>query len=166
MIKIKKLSRQYVWFMMEKQFWPRVLYGLCAALTSYKVLLECLMSRYCEIDPQGGIRQSTKRGTHQLGFRFYCVGCPHPAIECLITQLNKMFMHYGNQSGLRLQMQNYTMELLVIKLGMSPQPFQEEYKACHHWVCPKPFTSIENLCLEENYEKVMINKLWIYFGLK
>jgi hypothetical protein len=55
MIKIRKLSRWCVWFMMEKQFCPRALYGLCAVLALDKVLLECLMSRYCKIHPQGGI---------------------------------------------------------------------------------------------------------------
>ena len=82
--------------MMEKQFWSRVLYGLCAISALYIVLLEGLMSTYCKIHPQGGIQQLARRGTHQLGIRFYGVGCLHPAIECLIAQLNKMLMHYGN----------------------------------------------------------------------
>jgi hypothetical protein len=133
MIKIGKLSWRYVWFMIETHFWLRVLYSLCTVSASYKVLLECLTSTYCNIHPQRGIQQSARRGTRQLGIGFYSVGCPHPAIKCLISQLNKMLMHYGNQSCLGLQIQN-TMELLVIELGMSPQPFQEEYKVCHHWV--------------------------------
>jgi hypothetical protein len=128
-----KLSRRYVWFMMEKQFWLRVAYGLCAVLALYKVTLECLMSTYCKIHPQGRIQRSARRGIRQLGINFYGVGCPHPAIKCFIAQLNKMLMHYGNQSCLGLQMQN-TMELLVIELGMSLQPFQEDYEACQHWV--------------------------------
>jgi hypothetical protein len=32
-----------------------------------------------------------------------------------------------------LKMQNTT-KLLMMELGMSLQPFQEEYAACHHWV--------------------------------
>jgi hypothetical protein len=46
MIQVGKLSRRYVWFMMEKQFWPRVLYGLCAVSASYEELSECLMKVY------------------------------------------------------------------------------------------------------------------------
>jgi hypothetical protein len=126
-IKAGKVSRHYIWFMMEKQFWPRVAFRLCAVLALYKVLSESLMSTYCEIHPQGEIRQSTRRGIRQLGIGFYGVGCPHPAIECFIAQLNKMLMHYGNQSCLGLQMQNTT-ELLVIELGMSLQPFQEDHE--------------------------------------
>ncbi len=50
-IKTGKLSRCYLWFIMEKQFWPRVAYGLCAVFASDKVLLECLMNTYCKIHP-------------------------------------------------------------------------------------------------------------------
>jgi hypothetical protein len=117
-----KLSRRYVWFMLEKQFAPRVFYGLCAVSALYNELAECLMSVYCKIHPQGGIRRLARRGIGQLDLGFYDVGCPHPAIECLIAQLNKLLMHYGNQSCLGLKMQN-TMELLVMELGMSLQPF-------------------------------------------
>ncbi len=107
--------------------------GLCAVSASYNELAECLMSMYCKIHPQGGIYRSARRGICQLDLGFYGVGCPHPAIECLIAQLNKLLMHYGNQSCLGLKMQN-TMELLVMELGMSLQPFQEDHVACHHWV--------------------------------
>ncbi len=91
------------------------------------------MGVYCKIHPQGGIHRLAMRGICQLDLGFYGISCPHPAIECLITQLNKLLMHYGNQSCLGLKMQN-TMELLMIKLGMSLQPFQEECAAYHHWV--------------------------------
>ncbi len=128
-----KLSRQFVWFILEKLFAPRVFYGLGTVLALYNELAECLMSVYCKIHPQGGIHRLARRGIRQLDLSFYGVGCPHPAIECLIAQLNKILMHYGNQSCLGLKMQN-TMELLVMELGMSLQPFQEDYAACHHWV--------------------------------
>jgi hypothetical protein len=107
--------------MLEKQFAPRVFYGLCAILALYNELAECLMSMYCKIHPQGGIRRLARRGICQLDLGFYGVRCPHPAIECLIAQLNKLLMHYGNQSCLGLKMQNTT-DLLVMELGMSLQP--------------------------------------------
>ena len=133
MIQVGKLSRRHVWFMLEKQFWPRVSYGLCAVSASYDELSECLMKVYYQIQPQGGIRRSARRGIRQLDLGFYGVGCPHPAIECLIAQLNKLLMHYGNQSCLGIQMKN-TAEQFVLELGMSPQPFQEDFSACHLWV--------------------------------
>ena len=76
MIQAGKLSRRYVWFMLEKQFWPRVSFGLCAVSASYDVLSECLMKVYYQIHPQGGIRRSARRGIRQLGLGFYGVGCP------------------------------------------------------------------------------------------
>jgi hypothetical protein len=119
--------------MLEKQFAPRVFYGLCAISALYDELAEFLMGVYCKNHPQGGIGWSARRGIRQLDRGFYGVGCPHPAIKCLIAQLNKLLMHYGNQSCLGLKMQNTT-ELLVMELGMSLQPFQEDYTTCHHWV--------------------------------
>ena len=64
---------------------------------------------------------------------FYGVGCPHPAIECLTTQLNKLIMHYGSQPGLGLNMQT-SLELLIIDTGLSLQPVTEDYDTCQHWV--------------------------------
>jgi hypothetical protein len=90
------------------------------------------MGVYCKIHPQGGICWSARRGICQLDRGFYGVGCPYPANECLIAHLNKLLMHYENESCLGLKMQNTT-KLLVVELGMSLQPFQEEYAAYHHW---------------------------------
>jgi hypothetical protein len=119
--------------MMDKQFWPRVSYGLCAVSASYKDLLECLMKTYYGILPQGGIRRTARRGSRQLDLSFYSIGCPHPAIDCLIAQLNKLLMHYGSQLCFGLEMQA-SVELLVIELGLSIQPFQEDFSLHHHCV--------------------------------
>jgi hypothetical protein len=54
MVAAGKLSKWNVWFMMDKQFWPRVSYGLCAVSASYNKLLECLMKTYYRIHLQGG----------------------------------------------------------------------------------------------------------------
>ena len=135
MIKGGKLSRRNVWFMLDKQFWPRISFGLCAIAATYQELSECLMKIYYEIHPQGGIRRTARRGTRQLAAGFYGVGCPHPAVECLAAQLNKFIMHYGSHSCLGSNMQAST-ELLIIELGLSLQPFAESYDACQHWVTP------------------------------
>ena len=133
MIQAGKLSRRHIWFMLEKQFAPRVFYGLCTISALYKELAECLMGIYYKIHPQGGICRTARRGICRLDRGFYGVSCPHPAIECLVAQLNKLLMHYGNQSCLGLKMQT-SMELLVIELGMSLQPFQVDYVNCQKWV--------------------------------
>jgi hypothetical protein len=135
MVEAGKLSRCNVWFMLDKQFWPRISFGLCAVAATYRELLECLMKIYYEIHPQGGIRCTARRGTRQLAAGFYGVGCPHPAVKCLIAQLNKLIMHFGSPSCLGLNMQ-ISVELLVIKLGLSLQPFAEDYDTSQHWVTP------------------------------
>jgi hypothetical protein len=97
--------------------------------------MECPMKIYYKIHPQGRIRHTARRGTRQLAAGFYGVGCPHPAIECLIVQLNKLIMHYGSPSCLGLNMQTL-IELLIIETGLSLQPFTEDYNTCQHWVTP------------------------------
>ena len=133
MIKVGKLSCRNVWFMMDKQFWPRISFGLCAVPATFHELSECLMKVYYEIHPQGGIRRTARGGTRQLASGFYGIGCPHPAIECLVAQLNKLIMHFGSPSCLGINMQTLV-ELLVIELGLSLQSFAEDYDACQHWV--------------------------------
>jgi hypothetical protein len=135
MIKVGKLSRRNVSFVMDKQFWPRISFGLCAIPATFHELSECLMKVYYEIHPQGGIRRTARRGTRQLSTGFYGVGCQHPAIECLVAQLNKLIMHYGSPPCLGINMQT-SVELLVIEFGLSIQPFAEDYDACQHWVTP------------------------------
>ena len=114
MISAGHLSRRNVWFMLEKQFWPRVAFGLCAVTATLPELSECSMKTYYGIHQQGGIRRSARRGTRQLDIGFYGIGCPHPAVECLSAQLNKLVMHYGSKSCLGINLQA-SLELLVIE---------------------------------------------------
>ncbi len=99
------------------------------------------MKVYYKIHPQGRIRRTARRGTRQLAPGFYGIGCPHPAIECLVAQLNKLIMHFGSPSCLGINMQT-SVELLVIELGLSLQPFTEDYDACQHWVTPSWLKSV------------------------
>ena len=141
MILTGTLSRRNVWFMMDKQLWPRLSYGLCAVTASHQDLSTTLMKIYYEIHPKGGIRRTARRGIRQLAAGFYGIGCPHPAVECLIAQLNKLIMHYGSRYCLGLNMQA-SLELFIIELGLSLQPFTESYHTCQHWVTPSWFKSI------------------------
>ena len=64
---------------------------------------------------------------------FYGAGCPHRGVECLIEQVTKVLIHYGNQSGLGLELQT-SMELMIIELGISEQPLGESYLHYGKWV--------------------------------
>jgi len=146
MIKTGNLSRRNVWFMLDKQFWPRISYGLCAVTPLYRELRECLMKIYYEIHPRGGIRRMARRGTRQLAARFYGVGCPHPAIECLIAQLNKFIMHYGSRSGLGLNIQTL-LELLIIETSLSLKPVTEDYGTCCWYIAVDTLSTLGSLLL-------------------
>jgi hypothetical protein len=71
-----KLSRRDVWFMLGVQCWPRVKYGLCTNTAPFDLLSECLMKPYLQIQQQGGVRRSARRGLWQLNRGFYGVICP------------------------------------------------------------------------------------------
>lgn len=63
----------------------------------------------------------------QLGKGFFSIGCPHPAIECLVAQVSKLLMHYGCESsnGAKLHI---SLRQLIIELGLSVQPFQHDFE--------------------------------------
>jgi hypothetical protein len=50
-------------------------------------------------------------------------------------------MHYGSPSCLSINMQT-SVELLMIEVGLSLQPFAEDYDTCQHWVTPSWLKSV------------------------
>jgi hypothetical protein len=128
-----KMSRRNVWFMMRVQFWPRIAYGLCNNTSTVDILSECLMKSYREIQRLGGYRSTVRRDLRQLDIGFYGIGCPHPAIECAIAQICKLLIHTGCKSDLGIKLQT-SLEAFIIELGMSDQPFKEDYLLCGKWV--------------------------------
>lgn len=121
------LHRRYIWKMMDIQLWARIGFGICNNLASLATLNTCLLKEYYNILPLGGVVRSAPKGLRQLAPGFYGVGCPHPAVECTIAQLNKLLMHYGCRSGLAVQLQT-SVEYMMIELGMSGQPFHVSYE--------------------------------------
>ena len=121
-----KVGRRSVWHMMDCQFRPRVGYAIGNNSASLKDLNCCLQRIYWQILPRGGVQRSAPTGLRQLDRGFYGIGCPNPGVECLIAQVSKLLIHYGCQSGLGIQLQ-VSLELLIIELGISSQPFQESF---------------------------------------
>jgi hypothetical protein len=97
---------------MDKQFWPQVAFGISSITAPFEVLEECLMKKYFELLSICGIRTSVSRDIRQMDRGFYGIGFPHPGVECLVAQINKLLTHYGSSSGLGIHMQA-SMELLV-----------------------------------------------------
>ena len=57
---------------------------------------------------------------------FCGAGCPHPGVETLAAQINKLLMHFGCQSCLGMKLQ-LALEMMILELGISLQPLQETY---------------------------------------
>ncbi len=127
------LHRRQLWFSVDRQFWPKVGYGICSLVQPWKELSHCLKQHTWQLVPLGGVARTAKEEMRQLERVFFGAGCPHLGMEVLIQQSNKLLMHYGCQSSLGLKMQ-LSMELLIIKLGMSSQPFQVSHKMHGHLV--------------------------------
>ena len=129
----EKLSHRNMWFMMDRQFWPRVGYGISSTSASWEELDQCLRRVYWQLVPRGGVRGTAAVPLHQLDKGFYGIGCPHPGVEYLVAQIFKLLVHYSCQSGLGIQMQ-VTMELFLTELGISAQPLQESYEQYGKWI--------------------------------
>ena len=125
--KSSKLHKRNLWFLMDKQFWLRVAFGISSVTAPFEVLDECLMKKYFELLSICGICKSVSRDIRQMDRGFYGIGFPHPGVECLVAQINKLLTHYGSSSGLGIHMQA-SMELLVTEGGVSTQ------------ILAKPFT--------------------------
>ena len=92
-----------------------------------------LMPLYGKMLPLGGIVRKANRGIRQLDRGFYGAGFSHPGVEATLEQANKLLMHYGCRTALGTELQT-SLELLVIDLGLSFQPFQVSYTHFGNWV--------------------------------
>jgi hypothetical protein len=92
-----------------------------------------LMPLYGKMLPLGGIVSKANRGIRQLDRGFYGAGFPHPGVEATLEQANKLLMHYGCRTALGTELQT-SLELLVVDLGLSFQPFQVSYEHFGDWV--------------------------------
>jgi hypothetical protein len=128
-----KLSQRNIWFMLDRQFWPRLGFGICNNTASWDDLEYCLKKVYWQLVPRGGVRGSAVVPLRQLDRGFYGIGCPHPRVECFLAQIIMLLVHYGCISGLGIQVQ-VSIELLITELGISPQPLQESYAKYGKWI--------------------------------
>jgi hypothetical protein len=131
--KSSKLHKQNLWFLLDKQFWPRVAFGISSIIAPFEVLEECLMKKYFELLSICGICKSVSRDIRQMDRGFYGIGFPHPGMECLVAQINKLLTHYGSSLGLGLHMQT-SMELMVTEGGTSTQTLAEPFARYSKWV--------------------------------
>jgi hypothetical protein len=108
-------------------------YGIGTILAPFKELEEGLMQIYYDMLSLGGVRKSVRRELRQLDGGFYGINLPHPGIEYLLGQVNKLLLCYGIPTRLGKH-QQVSMELLLVEAGVSPQPFLESYTWYSKWV--------------------------------
>ncbi len=137
--RIKILSHCNMWFMVDRQFWPCLGYGICNNTTPWNELEECLKWVYWQLLPKGGIRRLAPVILRQMDRGFSGMGCPHPGVKCLVAQITKLLVHYGSFSGIGLEML-VSMKLLITELGMSSQPLCKSFWkystwVTHTWLC-------------------------------
>jgi hypothetical protein len=91
------------------------------------------MKTYFSMLSLSGVRQSVSRELCQMDRGFYGVGFPHPGVECVVAQMNKLLTYYGSNTGLGIHMQ-LSMELLLTEAGISLQLLSTPFTCCKGWV--------------------------------
>ena len=115
-----------MWFSVDRQLWPSVKYGLCCSMGTLSELELVLLPFYGAMLPLGGIVWMAPKGIQQLDWGFYGAGLPHPGVEAIVEQSNKLLMHYGCCTALDTELQT-SIKLLLVELGMTFQPLQLSY---------------------------------------
>jgi hypothetical protein len=85
-----------------------------------------MLSFYRKMLPLGGIVRTASKGIRQLDRGFYGAGLPHPGVEAIVEQSNKLLTHYGCHTVLGTKLQT-SIELLLVELGMMLHPLQLSY---------------------------------------
>ena len=101
-------------------------YGICSNTASFDDVTSCLSPTYWKLIALGRIWCSINKELQQMDKDFYVISCPHSGIECLVAQLEKLLTHYGCRSAIGLQLQSL-IELLILELGLTSQPFGEDF---------------------------------------
>jgi hypothetical protein len=128
-----KLHKRNLWFLLDKQFWLKVSYGISSITAPFEVLEECLMKTYFSMLSLSGVRKSVSRELRQMDCGFYGAGYPHPGVECFVVQLIKLLTHYSSNTGLGIHMQ-LLMELMITEAGLSLQPLSTPFHRSKGWV--------------------------------
>jgi hypothetical protein len=56
-----RLHRRNFWFLLDKQFWPGVVFGISSITASFDDLDQCMMRIYYDMLPLGEVRRSIRR---------------------------------------------------------------------------------------------------------
>ena len=104
-----------------------------------------MKKQYWELIPLGGVIQSAPKELRQISKGFFGIGCPNIGVECCVTQVNKLLMHYGCSSSLGNFMK-MSANFMILEMGISTQPLQESYSKYSSWVTKCWLKSIWEKC--------------------
>ncbi len=121
-----RLHCHLMWISVDHQLWPSVKHGLCCSMATLSELESVMLPFYGKMLPLGGIVRTASKGIQQLDQRFYGADLPHPGVEAIVEQSNKLLTHYGCRTALGTKLQT-SIELLLVELGMTFQPLQLSY---------------------------------------
>jgi hypothetical protein len=121
-----RLHRRLMWISVDCHLWPSVKYNLCCSMATLSELELVMLPFYGKMLPLGGIVRTVSKGIQQLDWGFYGAGLPHPGVEVIVEQSNKLLMHYGYPTALGTKLQT-SIKLLLGELGMTFQPLQLSY---------------------------------------
>jgi hypothetical protein len=121
-----RLHHYLMWISVDHQLWPSVKYNLCCSMATLSELESVMLPFYGKMLPWGGIVRTASKGIQQLDWGFYGTGLPHPGVEAIVEQSNKLLMHYGCCTALGTELQT-SIKLLLVELGMMFQPPQLSY---------------------------------------
>ena len=93
--KNRKIQRRSLWFLLDKQFWPKMKYGLCGKTSGFIQLEDYIQKQYWQIMTIAGVIRLEPEAIKQVDRGFYGDGCPHLGFKTMVEQLNKLLMHYG-----------------------------------------------------------------------
>ena len=153
----RKLLKHNLWFLLDEQFWPKILYGISSIPAPFKVLDECLMKTYFSMLSLSRVWKSVSRELRQMDCGFYGAKFPHPGVECFVVQMIKLLTHYGSNTGLGIHMQ-LSMELMITEAGISLQPLSTPFHRSKGWV-----THCWLKSLWEKVDKFLVRvEIWSY----
>ena len=132
-----KLHRRIAWFSIDRQFWPKVICGLCCNLAPLPQLQSSFKKQYRKMVSLGRIAKTEKTDIRMTASGFYGAGLQHPGVETVVAQCNKLLMHYGCDTSVGSEFQ-ISIELFLLEIGASFQPLQLQFDGCsyrttHFW---------------------------------
>ena len=75
------LSRHVVWFLLDRQLWTTVGYGMSSKTSHWYKITDFLKKKWWQLISLGGVMRTAPDGVRQKRRGLYGVDCPHVGVE-------------------------------------------------------------------------------------